>query len=119
MAVVNGDFIAPTGELRADMFPGDTLATNITAWLTQAAVKAPDNDDAQTAWVYYRAWTDVANRLGTNPAEVDIEGEGGVRTLKEQIGFAQGRAAYWRSEYEAETSSVVSQRSFPLMRSLR
>jgi len=119
MAVVSGDFIAPTGELRADMFPGDTLATNIAAWITSAEAKAPDNDDAQTAWVYYRAWTSVANRLGTNPAEVDIEGEGGVKTLKEQIAFAQSRAAYWRSEYEAESSSQVSQRSFSILRSLR
>lgn len=119
MAVVNGDFIAPTGELTADMFPGDTLSTNITAWLAEAVVKAADNDDAQKAWVYYRAWTGVANRLGTTPAEVGIEGEGNVKTLKEQIAFAQGRAAYWRSEYEAETASQVSQRSFPILRSLR
>jgi hypothetical protein len=26
----------------------------------------PGNDDAQTAWVYYRAWSAVANRLGTS-----------------------------------------------------
>lgn len=113
------DFIAPDGELTPDMFPGDTLSANIGAYLAQAAVKAPDNDEAQTAWVYYRAWTAVANRLGTAPAEVDIEGEGGIRTLKEQLAFAQGRASYWRSEYEAETASTVSQRSFPILRSLR
>lgn len=119
MAVTNADFIAPTGELTADMFPGDTLSTNIDAWITEAEAKAASNDDAQKAWVYYRAWTGIANRLGTTPAEVDIEGEGNVRTLKEQIAFAQSRAAYWRSEYEAETASQVSQRSFSVMRSLR
>lgn len=119
MAVTATDFVAPTGELTADMFPGDTLSTNVAAYLTQAQSKAPSNDDAQTAWVYYRAWTAIANRLGTNPAEIDIEGEGSTRLLREQIAFAQSRASYWRAEYEAETSSQVSNRSFPLVRTRR
>lgn len=118
MAVAT-DFIAPEGELTADMFPGDTLATNVQAYLDQAELKAADNEDAQTAWVYYRAWTAVANRLATEPSSIDIEGEGSRQYLVPQMAAAQARANYWRSEYESLTASTVSKRSYPVMRSLR
>ena len=38
MAVVAADFYAPAGELTASLFPGETLATNVTAWLAHFAI---------------------------------------------------------------------------------
>lgn len=120
MALDVNSFTAPVGELRGDMFPGDALNTNISAWLSEAVnTKAPDNESAQIAWTYYRAWTDVANRLATNPSSVKIEGEGETRILVSQISYAQGRADYWRAEYESLVGASVSQRTFKVMRSLQ
>lgn len=119
MALKGADFTHPVGELRSEMFPGDSLYDNLAAWIAEAESKAASNEDAQKAWVYYRAWTAVADRMLTDPATIDIDGEGSRQYVLTQMQLARGRASFWRAEYESETSSQVAQRSFPVMRSLR
>lgn len=74
------EFISPEGQLTPDLFPGRELALLVSAWLTDANVRsaAADTVDQQEqavlAWVYYRAYFDVWQRLSSNPASLSLDG---------------------------------------------
>lgn len=74
------DFIAPVGLLTAALFPGQNLEAMVSAWLTEAESKAAaaatpeQQNEAIRAWVYYRAYFDVWQRLSSNPASLSLDG---------------------------------------------
>lgn len=112
------DFIHPEGDLTADMFPGETLIDTVAPWLSQAEGKT-DDEDAQAAWVYYRAYGAIWRRLASEPSIVDVEGEGSQQRLISQI-------AYWKSMrdeqlqlYNALTSTETVLPDFAVIRSRR
>lgn len=74
------DFISPDGLLTAALFPGQNLEAMVSAWLTEAESKAAAADtverqtEAARAWVYYRAYFDVWQRLSSNPSSLSLDG---------------------------------------------
>lgn len=56
------DFISPTGDLTEGMYPGEDVEELVTAWLQDAQARTSD-EARQAAWVYYRAYRHVANRM--------------------------------------------------------
>lgn len=98
--MTNGDFIHPTGELTSDMYPGETLATNVDAWIVEAQSKTSD-EDARKAWVYYRAFLAVANRFHAEAMIVDISDQvSRTRVL--------GQAQYWKDRSDQQMDAFLA-----------
>jgi len=80
VTVLATDLIYPTGLLRSDQFPGESLLDNVTEkWLPEAVAKAADANpdfkvDAVKDWVYYRGFSSIANRLAGEPDTLAMEG---------------------------------------------
>lgn len=99
MALTNADFIFPVGELQASMFPGQVLTTLIDAWIAQAVTKVAGlsplvQDTAATHWVYFRAYSAIAKRIGVNPTRESFGGNsgGGVQST---VDWGQNKSTYW------------------------
>jgi hypothetical protein len=99
-----GDFIAPAGELTLALFPDVTLTESVAAWLEQAE-GLTDDEDAQAAWVYHRAYAHVADRLHAGLAN---ESKGPVSAARSdaQFRYWQGRAATLRRRFYALTRDL-------------
>jgi hypothetical protein len=71
------DLIAPKGDIQPSFFPDGDMIENVTQWLNQARVKAARAgsffDSATMAWVYYRAYTFVANRMASEPDQAGVD----------------------------------------------
>ncbi len=93
------DLIQPDGELDNTYFPEGDLDAQIDGWLSKAArrieaninIAASVHNDAAEAWVYYLAYSHIANRIAAMPNTVSV-GSGEVTRT-----YAQDRPAYWRS----------------------
>lgn len=66
MALSASDLIYPDGDLLQMMFPDGDINTAVGAWLIDAATRTTA-EDAQRHWVYYRAYTAIANRIAATP----------------------------------------------------
>lgn len=95
--LVAADLLSPNGEIDGALFypamlSGD-ITTRINAYITQGYAKATAAaiDDPAIAdkiariFGYYRAWSDVVNRLTLSPAQSTLEGEGSISMLQSQI----------------------------------
>lgn len=102
MALQALDFIEPVGELSLEMFPDRNLTSFVEAWIEDAEARA-SSDAAQRAWVLYRAFTSVANRLNNDPASAR---EGNVQGayLADQIAYWRRRADEQLAQFWAVTS---------------
>jgi len=83
VALSPSDFITPTGRLDANLFPGKALVDIVTAWLDKAQTKAINveityRDAATEAYVYYLAYSTVADRLAAEPNSVSIDSAASV-----------------------------------------
>lgn len=98
VTLTNDDFIHPVGRLQTAMFPDGDMAAGLTAWLDEAtdlvaAVDADDQDNAAAHWVYYRAYTAIADRLRAMPVS---ESYGGSGTNVSKT-WGSGRVAEWEA----------------------
>lgn len=114
------NFIHPEGELQPVMFPKENLGALLDAWISQATSKvagvaASEQDNAAAAWVYYRAYSTIARRIGASPSSHSSSGTGGVETT---VNWGQNRADYWeelaqqqldRFEYYVPPAPTASQ----------
>jgi hypothetical protein len=109
------DVKSPAGDIKGDVwFPGvdpTTVDADLTGFIADAYTKT-DDDEAAEQWVYYRAATAVADRLG---------GQGGGSTtinlvdqLSKTTTYATGAFAYWVQKaaaylaaFEAADADVV------------
>ena len=66
MALTIDDLVYPNGELQGSMFPDGDVDTVAVIWLAEAVAKTADTV-AQKHWVYYRAYTAIANRIASMP----------------------------------------------------
>jgi hypothetical protein len=103
MALSNGDFTEPEGELRPDMFPGvdDLEATDgyLDTWLNEAQNKSSE-EEAQKHWVYHRAYKQVWLRLTTNPHDQDFEEDGSLKYSETQVESFKEMAGERREAFE-------------------
>lgn len=105
------DFIAPVGLLTESLFPGQTLLTLVTAWLTEAESKAAAADtlerrnEATRAWVYYRAYFDVWQRLSSNPSQLSLDGTS-YGMGQDQINSFLALWKSYRADYDAAMGLV-------------
>ncbi len=110
MTVVWTEFVYPLGKLRADQFPNDDLATVVSAWLDEAGGKVVDIDatlvdEATRDWVYYRAFSSIADRLALEPDEVTADGMS--RSISnERIQHFRNLAASHLEQFRAASPAV-------------
>lgn len=93
------DFISPTGELTADLFPGIDLSAAVTAWINDALTRT-SNPNAQRSWVLYRAYAHVADRMHAGLAS---ESKGPASASRSDAQFR-----YWRTRANAHLAAFRS-----------
>jgi len=97
MAVVTSDLKIPSGELRGEWFPNGTLDTYIAQWLIDVEqyvdeiTDAVTRDAASIAWIYWKAYGDIASRMAATP-----EAEEYYREIQRQYGGHQ--LSYFRQK---------------------
>lgn len=101
MAIVLADVKSPAGDVNgAVWYPTltsgevDTLLTGFIA----DAYEHTDDDDAAEQWVYYRAATDVADRLGTAASSKTLTF---VDQGSKSESFGAGQWQYWAAKAAA------------------
>lgn len=121
------DFKQPLGELTPDLYPLGDIDALLTGWLAQATAKVlaaagiavADHDSAAASWVYYRAYTHIAQRMNSEPEQVRAEGEIAMTTKADQRKYFADRAAaallefasYNVSESNAALGAAIGQQS--------
>lgn len=102
MPLTTASFQRPAGRLNPNWFEDD-LEETLTALLAEAATKTSD-EDAQTAWVYHRAYGLLADDAAAKAAERaadDIR----ERFTDAQIAHWQRLAARFLADYHAATGT--------------
>jgi hypothetical protein len=123
------ELLSPTGRLQPKvLWPGvspEDVNEKLEAFLTEAAVKvadledATDVDTATTAWAYYRAFDEVYLRLVGLPSTVDFRDEGSGSYLVTQMNLMKELRDQALVEFTAilDAAAVVEETSAPVPRS--
>jgi hypothetical protein len=102
------DFIEPDGRLQEALFPAGNINSLVATWLARAEVKvtAADvetayYDGAAEAYVYYLAYSHVADRLAGMPNKVAIDSGADVETSieKDRIAYFRGLAQDYLDQF--------------------
>lgn len=109
------DLEQPLGELDASLFPNGDIDNLCAAWLAQAIAKieantgiaTADQDAAAAAWVYYRAYMQVADRFANSPSTIVVDGTVTRTTAADQRKYFADRAAYWLDFYYSYNTLVA------------
>lgn len=101
-----GDFIEPHGDLSEGMFPGVDLEEYVTAWLTDAQART-DDEARQRAWVYFRAYTSVANRLHAGLAS-ERKADAAATVDGRQFAYWRAKAAAHLQVFQGTSASGVT-----------
>jgi hypothetical protein len=109
------DLEQPLGELDASLFPSGNIDNLVTVWLSQAittveantGIATADQDEAAAAWVYYRAYTQVADRFANTAQTIMIDGQVTRTTSADQRKYFADRAAYWLEFYYSYNTLVA------------
>ena len=104
------DFLAPAGQLQTAFFPDGDLEANVTVWLAQAATKlsgvaAGFQEAAMTDWVYYRAYSHIAERLASEPDTVTVD------DITRSV--SKGRIEFFRQQAQQHLENYQSYISTP------
>lgn len=113
MAVVLADVKSPAGDVNgAVWFPAlssGEVDTLLNGFITDAVGKT-DDADAQEQWVYYRAATEVADRMTVDPASKTLaladQGSKSTTTLEAQIQYWVQKAAAYLAAFEELVGDV-------------
>lgn len=103
VTLFSDDLVQPAGELSDVLFPDGNIGELVAGWLRDAKTKVAnvaetEQDGAAAAWVYYRAYRHVADRMASAPSHMIA----GPRTedfdFNQRKYFAE-RADYWLDIY--------------------
>lgn len=106
MALLATDLINPLGNIRQDMFPSGTLtdgSTGIVDVLLAKAVTLTDDESKQEAFVYWKAYADVANRFAASLMSETRNKVARARS-EAQLKYWQQEAFEWQAMYEGNAS---------------
>lgn len=104
MALTTTDLRYPSGEIIDLMFP-DGVDVPVGKWLDEAVALTLD-EEAQAAYVYWRAFSVVATRLMLTPSRAATnQGAHDVSWNADRIKSVQERADFYKAKYERLTDS--------------
>jgi len=107
------DVLTPLGEIDGALFypslSSGQVTTRVTSYLTSGYAKATallvtdaaTQDAIARTFTYYRAWSDVVNRLTLSPASASLAGEVSTSYLQTQINSWITARDAWRLEYQS------------------
>ncbi len=109
MTVIAADLLLPSGEIDGVLFypalDSGAITTRLTAYIAEGGAQGallnvvPAMLDWYTkVYSYYRAWSDVVNRLTLTPASASLEGEGSRSFLQTQINSWIVARNAWQSQ---------------------
>lgn len=103
------DFIHPIGELQPALFPNEELADLVDTWLAEAqgktaALPAGCVDEATGAWVYYRAYAAVANRIAATPTREAYFNNVDRWQSADRVEYFRRKAEEYRQRFEGLAS---------------
>lgn len=106
------DLIAPAGKLQDAFFPAGDLVTNVTVWLNQAGTKLANiassfHEAAMADWVYYRAYSHIAERLASEPESVSVDDVNRSISQK-RVQYFQQLADEHREKFEGYVSTPTT-----------
>jgi hypothetical protein len=115
VALTEANVTSPAGDIDgAVWFPAlssGALTTLVEGYITDAASRAPTDEDAQKLWVYYRAATAVADRLTSSPAsntrQLDAQGSKTSTTIQAQIDYWTQKAAAYLAAFNEATDETA------------
>lgn len=93
------EILAPVGELTQIMFPGESLDVLAGALISAADGVTTDNATAKH-WIYWRAYTAIANRLAATPNSEVYFNDVARRFEKDRLDYFLDRAAANQNAYE-------------------
>lgn len=100
-------FMYPQGELQPGLFPDGKLEDHLETWIADAATKVTENSPA-IKWVYYRAYSAVAQRLANTPSSDTFDHHQNQRVKswgKDRIEFFERKAAEYKAAFDHETDT--------------
>lgn len=116
MTVVVAEFLAPRGLIEPGLFPldsGPALAERLNEYLTQGqqnvaglGLSAAQQDEAVTAYVYYRSYDAVVDRLAITPSTVSFADQGSVSFSSAQMGTFATKRDKFLDDYTAILASA-------------
>lgn len=119
------DLKQPVGELESTLFPDAdmTIDVALTGWLSQAITKVEADADITTAsqneaaaaWVYYRAFSYVAQWIKAEPERITV-GERTEWLGADRAKFFLDLANKWRATFEGFSAPTVRTAFFGLAR---
>lgn len=127
MAIVARDLIVPLGELKQEYYPDEDASNfedRVTSYLSDASAKVSQSgisgdaaDRATKAWVYYRGFSDILNRLIVSPSSADVKDSTSISYSVAQLRILEARVEAYRLAFESEvpatSGDVTSGRLLP------
>ena len=115
MAVTFDFVLHPQGELMMSMFPDGDLDVNACVWFSEAETKTADMETGETqdaaikAWVYYRAFTAIANSISIKPTSGSYYGSERSETWgADRVKFYNDKARYYLDQFNTFAQPVVT-----------
>lgn len=99
MALSADDFTHPKGEIDPEVYPTDTLDSDLQTWISQAQTETSD-EEAQEAYVYGRAYGFICERLQNQPSEAEAEEGTRYRRRMQQIRHFCSKAQAYKDAFE-------------------
>lgn len=101
------DLIQPIGELSDVLFPDGNLLNMLSGWLVDATnqvnaapgIALANQNKAAAAWVYYRAYSLVADRLASTPSNIVIDSTVTRTMASDQRKYFADKAKEWLDYY--------------------
>jgi len=111
VTLVADNLTQPQGELDASLFPDGNLTDLLAGWLQDAkdrvdantGIATADQNEAAAAWVYYRAYTQVAQRFANEANSITV----GPRTESynaDQRKYFADQAQRWLDWFYAQST---------------
>lgn len=110
------DFIQPTGELYDSLYPEEDMRLLVDGWLQQAIslveattnILAENRNLAASAWVYYRAYSHIAQRLMASASTMSVDGKVSRSTASDQRQYYTALAAERRKLFDSFDTVAVA-----------
>lgn len=118
MAVVVADFLLPRGPIDAALlFPNEqqpAVERSFSEWIAQGAERAAkypaasteQREDVTRAWVLYRTYDVVTDRMSNTPATFSTGDDGSVSFTGKQLSTMSDKRDYWLDEYNGLVSAL-------------
>jgi len=99
MALSADDFTHPEGELDPEVYPKDTLDSDLDTWISQAQQETSD-EEVQKHYVYGRAYGFICEHLQNQPSEAEAEEGTRYRRRMQQIRHFCSKASAYQDAFE-------------------